>query len=761
MADNYKKLWFGLAFVLIGSFAVLGYYGYDIYRQAPPVPDSVEVIGGGVLFTKADILDGQNVWQSAGGQELGSVWGHGAYVAPDWSADWLHKEAVFILDAWAQEERGQTFDALPKPEQASLQARLQAELRTNTYDPASGKLTVSPDRAAAIQANSLFYTQLFSDAPALKELREAYAMPTNTVSDPERLRKLSAFFFWTAWACVTERPGEDITYTHNWPPDQLVGNEPTGSLLLWTGVSIILLLFGIGLLTYYYVSHEGEEIQQYLPQRDPLMGLTPTPSMQATEKYFWTVSLLFLAQILLGVVVAHYAVEGGGFYGIPLDEWLPYSIGRTWHIQLAIFWIATSWLATGLYIAPAVSGYEPKFQRLGVNFLFGALLVIVVGSLAGQWLGVMQKLGLTENFWLGHQGYEYVDLGRFWQIFLFVGLLIWLFLMGRAILPALRQPSEGRHLLVLFLIASTAIALFYASGLMYGRQTNLAIAEYWRWWVVHLWVEGFFEVFATVVIAFLFVRMGIIGAKIATSTVLFSTIIFLLGGIIGTFHHLYFTGTPTAVLALGATFSALECVPLVLIGFEAWQNLKISRATYWIRAYKWPIYCFISVAFWNFLGAGIFGFLINPPIALYYMQGLNTTPVHGHAALFGVYGMLGIGLMLFVLKGLTTRKIWKEGTLRFAFWSINIGLFLMVVVSVLPIGLAQTVASLNHGLWYARSAEFLQDPSLDVFRWLRVIGDTVFAVGAVALCWFVFGLKSGWSVKEQLEDVPTDRAMHV
>ncbi|HOI50050.1 MAG TPA: cbb3-type cytochrome c oxidase subunit I, partial [Prolixibacteraceae bacterium] len=437
------------------------------------------------------------------------------------------------------------------------------------------------------------------------------------------------------------------------------------------------------------------------------------------------------------------------FYGLPLAEFLPYSISRTWHVQLGILWIATSWLATGLFFAPAISGKEPKYQRLGVNVLFAALLVIVAGSLTGMWLGVMQKLGYVENFWFGHQGYEYVDLGRFWQIFLFAGLFIWLFLMGRALVPALKARTANRQLLILFLISAIAIASFYGAGLMWGRQTHLAIAEYWRWWVVHLWVEGFFEVFATVIIAYLFVRMQLIGPKLATTTVLFSTIIFLSGGILGTFHHLYFSGTPTAVLALGASFSALEVVPLVLMGFEAYHNIKLSRSANWVKAYKWPIYTFVAVAFWNFLGAGIFGFLINPPIALYYMQGLNTTPVHGHTALFGVYGMLGIGLMLFVLRDMNLKEEWKEGWLRFAFWSINIGLLLMVLISVLPVGLAQTWASVKYGLWYARSAEFLQQPAMETLRWLRVVGDTIFALGAVALVYFVVGLKTGWSLHKK------------
>jgi nitric oxide reductase subunit B len=743
-----KKLWFGFIAVMVLSFSVLLYFGREIYKQAPPVPVKVSTPDGKVLFTGQNIKDGQNVWQSMGGQEMGTVWGHGAYQAPDWSADWLHKEAVFILDKLALQQDGKPYKELSGERQAFLKIVLQKELRKNTYDPATGILTVSELRAEAIASNSKFYSGLFTNDPALADLRNSYSIPENSLKDPIRVPLLSNFFFWISWACVTERPGQVITYTNNWPAEELVGNRPTGSLLLWTGFSVIVLIAGIGLMVWYYARRRDEEPDK-VPLTFPLLKEIQTPSQKATVKYFWIVSALLLVQVIMGVITAHYGVEGQAFYGIPLAKLLPYSVSRTWHIQIAIFWIATSWLATGLYYAPAISGTEPKFQRLGVNFLFGALLVIVLGSLAGQWLGVMQKLGYIQNFWFGHQGYEYVDLGRFWQIFLFVGLIIWLLLMGRAILPALKQKSESRSLLILFLISTIAIAGFYGAGLMWGRQTNLAVAEYWRWWVVHLWVEGFFEVFAAVVVAFLFVRLGLLKATTATTAVLFSTIVFLSGGILGTFHHLYFTGTPTAIMALGATFSALEVVPLVLMGFEAWDNVKLSRNTTWIKAYKWPVYCFIAVAFWNLVGAGIFGFLINPPIALYYMQGLNTTPVHGHTALFGVYGMLGIGLMLFVLRDMNKEAVWKEKWVRFAFWSINIGLTAMVLISVLPIGLAQTVASVKEGLWYARSAEFLHQPALQTLKWMRVIGDTIFATGTVALAWFIFGLKGGWSIEKK------------
>jgi nitric oxide reductase subunit B len=714
--------------------------GVRIYQQAPPVPDRVVTTSGERVIGPDDIHDGQNVWQSMGGMEVGSVWGHGSYVAPDWTADWLHREAMFILDKWSGSPNG--YASLTPARQAELQSRLQQLLRTNTYR--DGTVTVDPVRAEAFAANVAHYSDVFTNG------RDEYAIPAGALTDPVKLRQLSAFFFWTSWAASTNRPDSDITYTSNWPHEPLIANRPTGDTVVWTGVSIILLLAGIGTMASYHAATREHGLPADTPVNDPLLESVATPSQRATVKYFWVVAALLLVQIVLGVVTAHYGVEGTAFYGIPLAEWLPYSISRTWHVQLGIFWIATAWLATGLYIGPAVGGHEPAWQRFGVNVLFAALLSVVVGSLAGQWLSVKQMLGPgLAWFYLGHSGYEYIDLGRLWQIALLIGLFLWLGLMVRAILPALRQNSEQRPLLILFLISIVAIAAFYTAALGYGRRSNLATVEYWRWWVVHLWVEGFFEVFATVVIAFLFSRLRLVTTRTAAEASVLSATIFLSGGIIGTAHHLYFSGTPTLVLALGSVFSALEVVPLLFVGFEAWENLRLSKSREWVRKYRWPIYFFVSVAFWNLVGAGLFGFMINPPIALYYMQGLNTTPVHGHAALFGVYGMLGIGLMLFSLRAMDPAAEWKEGLVRFGFWATNIGLLAMVVISLLPVGLMQTWASVETGYWYARSPEFLQTGMIETFRWLRVIGDTIFALGSLAIAAFVIGLKTGNTTKRE------------
>ncbi len=734
-----KKLWIAFALVMSISFAILGYYGYEIYQKAPPIPEKIILANNTVVFTAQEIKDGQNVWQSMGGQEVGSIWGHGAYVAPDWTADWLHREALFILDKLSQEEYKLNYDQLKLEEQAVMKIRLQNDVRQNTYNEVNKTITISQNRLEAINYLSTYYEGLFMNDPKFDKLRHDYAIPKMSIKDKSRMHKMNAFFFWATWATVTNRPDSKISYTHNWPSDELVGNVATKTLLVWSGVSIILLILCTGILILHHAkSGEGEVLE--VPVSDPLLKQGMTPSMFHIKKYFWVVSLLIVIQVIFGVITAHYGVEGNGFYGIPLDEILPYAVTRTWHTQLAIFWIATAWLATGLYIAPAVSGKDPKYQVFGVNFLFFALLIIVVGSMIGQWFGVMQKLDLVQNFWFGHQGYEYVDLGRFWQIFLLIGLFVWLALMIRPLIPVLKKGTEEKNLIIMFLISCGAIACFYGAGLMWGRQTNLAIAEYWRWWVVHLWVEGFFEVFATVVIAFLFVRLGLLKTKTATLNVIFATIIFMSGGILGTFHHLYFAGTPTAVMAIGATFSALEIVPLVLIGYEAWHNYTLSKSTPWIIDYKWPIYYMISVAFWNFLGAGIFGFIINPPIALYYIQGLNTTALHAHTALFGVYGMLGIGLMLFVMRSLYRHEVWNEKLMKFIFWSTNIGLLTMALFSLLPVGVLQAIASIEHGMWYARSAEFMQQPLMVTLKWFRAFGDALFGLGILTLCYFIFDL---------------------
>ena len=459
-----RKLWLGLAALLVSSFAVLLWVGSVVHQQAPPMPSAVVTSEGQTLYTRADMEQGRQVWQSIGGQQLGSIWGHGALLAPDWSADWLHREATAMLDLLARDEGAASFESLDAERQAALVARIRPELRHNTYDAASDTITVSPLRAQAMSVVAAHYMSLFSNDPATAELRETYAMRDDTVADMEHRRAVTAFFWWTSWATAAERPDSTISYTQNWPYDTTVGNTATPANFLWSVFSVLFLILGVGLLGWYHARQMSHEPLPPVPASDPLTATKPTPSMKATAKYFWTVLALFLVQILLGATTAHYQVEGQEAYGFALANYLPYSLTRTWHTELAVLWIATAWLATGLCIAPLISGHEPKFQRLGVNVLWVCLLVIVVGSFAGQWLAVMDKLDLSNNFWFGHQGWEYVDLGRFWQIFLFIGLMLWLFLVGRALWPTMRGGGQTASIVGLLFLSTVAI------GLLYGGQ---------------------------------------------------------------------------------------------------------------------------------------------------------------------------------------------------------------------------------------------------------------------------------------------------
>lgn len=734
---KYRRLWFLLIGILAATFTLLGYFGAEVYRAAPPIPDRVVSANGDTLMTEKSILDGQTAWQSVGGMQLGSIWGHGAYQAPDWTADWLHRELENWLEIGAREEYGEGWHSLSAQQQNALQYELKTEYRANTYDSSRGTAEVSERRAKAIKQTADYYHNLFGADPLLQSTRENYAMKENTLPDPERRERLTEFFFWTAWAAATERPDSNVTYTNNWPHEPLIDNRPSGENIVWSLISVVLLIAGVGGLIWAWAFLRKEDKEPEAPLKDPLAAVGLTPSQKALGKYLLLVVGLFTFQVMVGGFTAHYTVEGQSFYGINTSEWLPYSLMRTWHIQSAMFWIATGFLAAGLFLAPIINGgKDPKFQKLGVDILFWALVAVVVGSFIGNFLAINQIMPANLSFMLGHQGYEYVDLGRLWQIGKFLGIVFWLLLMLRGIVPALRQPGD-KNLLALLTASVVAIGLFYGAGFFYGERTHISIMEYWRWWIVHLWVEGFFEVFATAALAFIFCSMGLVSRTVATSASLASASLFMLGGVPGTFHHLYFAGTTTPVMAVGATFSALEVVPLVVLGYEAWENWRLKSRAPWMENIRWPLTFFVAVAFWNMLGAGVLGFMINPPIALYYIQGLNTTPTHAHAALFGVYGFLALGFALMILRYIRPRIVFDERLMKVGFWWLNIGLVMMLFTSLLPVGFIQFIASASEGLWYARSEAFMQSDILQTLRWVRTIGDVVFIVGALAVTWQV------------------------
>ena len=309
-------------------------------------------------------------------------------------------------------------------------------------------------------------------------------------------------------------------------------------------------------------------------------------------------------------------------------------------------------------------------------------------------------------------------------------------LVLRGLWPALQQKG-GRSLVFLVVIATVSIGLLFGTGLFYGQHAHISVMEYWRWWVVHLWVEGIFEVFATAIVAALFVKLGLVRVSVAATSVLLATIIFLGGGVLGTFHHLYFTGTPTSVIALGAVFSALEVVPLMVVGFEAYNRSKVEHQQDWQTVYRWPFAFFASVLSGTWSARVCSASSSIRRSRSITCRASTRRATHGHAALFGVYGMLGIGLMLFCMRGLSDPSRWSEKLLKTSFWCLNIGLAMMVFLSLFPQGLFQAYQSFTRDYAYARSAEVIHGPVMQALVWARVPGDLVFTVGVVAFSLFM------------------------
>ncbi len=730
-----KRVRIFLLLMLVATFAILLGGGVMIDRDKPPIPDWVVSEKGEVVFSGGDIEAGKQYYFSRGGMHIGTIWGHGSYLAPDWSADYLHRAGLYAAARFegrtpenAARFTQKDFDALDPVTQATVRANVTREFKTNRYHAGKRDLVFTQNQVEAFRYLSNYYTDLFKNG------NDRMGLQPGIVRTEREGFIITSFFSWLAWAAVTNRPGNDVTYTTNWPYDPLVGNEPASDSVIWSIVSVILLILAIGILVYMY--------QRYISYDHDTKLVTdisepqPTPSQKATILFFLAAMLLFFAQIAAGALTAHFTVEGTNFFGLPITKILPYAVLRTWHLQLAIFWIATCFLAAGLFLAPFV-GKEPKHQGKLAVFLFCAVVIVVVGALGGNWFSVQGFMKGDSYYYFGHQGYEYIELGRLWQVLLMVGMILWLFLVVRAIRPALAEEKDRGGLTHLFLYSSIAIPLFYMAGIMYGKGTHLSVAEYWRWWVVHLWVEGFFEAFATVSLAYILCRIGAVSQRFAMITAYLSISLYLGSGVVGTFHHVYWAGTPTPIIALGALFSALEVVPLTFLGFEAANNMKVINRGGAAFVYRWPIYFFIAVAFWNLVGAGVFGFLLNPPIVLYYIQGMNVTPIHAHTALFGVYGFFAIALMLFSMRHIVRKDSWSDTLLKWSFWGLNGGLAAMTLFTLLPGGFYQFYYAVKHGMWYVRSPEVTSSPFIRTVTWFRMGSDIIFTIGALLLLLFV------------------------
>ncbi|GAB4188336.1 MAG: cbb3-type cytochrome c oxidase subunit I [Simkaniaceae bacterium] len=714
--------------VMAFGFVVLGFITKLAYENVPPVPEKVIDEKGKMIFTKEQILGGQKLFFQKDLMEHGTLWGHGAYLGPDYSAEYLHQEALLVRECIAKEQNLGSNKETEK--QTIIADKVPEILKKNGYNPQTGILVFPNERACAFDKALQYWKDYFS-------LGEAPGLPKSYITDPQDIFDLTAFFAWSAWAASANREGKDYSYTNNFPYDPLAGNHPSTDAYFWSAISLVVLLIGIGLLLFLFGKYDflGWGSRRNAPHQhvSRLEAIRLTPSQKATAKFLIVIGILFLLQSFVGGALAHYRIEKD-FYGFPLADYLPFNLLRTWHLQLAIFWIATAWIAGGLFLAPLFHRVEPKYQKAGVNILFSALLIVVFGSLLGEFFSAHGYMG-SFWFWFGNQGSEYLDLGRAWQILLLAGFVVWLFLIFRVLYPAFKaSKGDKKELVFLFFIASAAIPVFYIPALFYNAETNYTIIDNWRFWIIHLWVEGFFEVFTTVLVASIFVLMGLVRTGIAVRLIYLDAILYLGAGVIGTGHHWYFTGQTTPNMALSALFSGLEIVPLTILTLDAWNFIQISRAKcsecakYMQKGLIWTFYFLVAVGLWNFVGAGLFGFLINLPIISYFEVGTNLTPNHGHAAMFGVFGMLALGIAVFAMRSLLKDKEWDrlQKWVKFGFWGLNLGLALMIFLELFPSGLLQLWDAMKNGYWHARRLTYLMSNPFHFFERIRIVADSAF-----------------------------------
>jgi nitric oxide reductase subunit B len=731
--------------VFLCGFFILGLLTYRTYTAHPPVPKRVVDQRGQVVFTGSDISKGQQVFLHNGLMEYGSAFGHGAYLGPDYTADYLRRASDIVKRAYG----GNRSDSAGR--------RTITDMRTNRYDKRTETLTLTRPQVQAFDQLVPYYSRFFSDPKTEHGLRP------NAITDRTQLRQLTAFFAWTAWAASAQRPGHNYSYTNNWPPEPRVDNEPTANVIVWSVLSLIALLGGIGLLFGAFgrwsnrFGWHGRE-QATLTFRNP-GDVALTPAQRATAWFFFVMAALFLIQTFVGAASQHYRAEIDNFFGLDLAQVFPYNLMRTWHVQLALFWVATSFVAAGIFLAPMIARREPKHQGKLAFALLGALAIVVFGTLIGSYLGVHGVLKDTASNWFGLQGFEYLDLARLFQILLSVGLVVWVVMLWRVLRNRLRTEHPG-NMPWLFFLAACAIPAFYAVGLIARTGDNFTTTEFWRFWVVHLWVEDFLELFTTVMVAYMFVLLGVVREKVALTVVFLDIVLYSIGGVVGTMHHLYFSGEPAEHMALGAFFSAAEVIPLTFLTVEAWSFLQLGAAqesrSKTPFPHRWAVMFLVSVGFWNFLGAGIFGFLINLPIVSYYEIGTALTANHGHAAMMGVYGMLALGLAMFCLRYLIPAEKWPEKWARISFWSTNIGLAWMCFATLLPLGILQLYKSVDSGYFEARSLKFLGNDTNALIEWLRLPGDIIFIVGGALPALYIAYLGIRHTVKRVTLDEPDD-----
>ncbi|HCX3669452.1 TPA: cbb3-type cytochrome c oxidase subunit I [Staphylococcus aureus] len=744
MQSSYKRLVKVLLTILVIVFSILLVGGWYIFKNEAPRPTKIVDQQGHTLVTKGELISGQAIYEKYGLTDYGSYLGNGSYLGPDYTAEALHHYLIGMRKYYAQDIYHKQLHKLNHVEIAVVKDKVMKEIRINRYSEKEDQLVLTPGQVYGLKYLQDYYKKEFVNNPKQVGLNENMIKQFQNddyMVAGNKIEHLSQFFFWGAWLSSTDRPGKTFSYTNNWPYDVDAGNTLPSAGILWTAISVTLLIAGLAFIIYIQNRYEFDMKPTYESERElPKIEVDSkiTDSQRKVGKYLVVVMLLFLVQILLGELLAHYYVENK-FFGIEIQRLFPFNIVKTWHVQLVIFWVATTWLAAGIYIVPKVLGNEPKKQGVLVDILFWALIIVVMGSMIGEWSHI---LGWIDSHWwlFGHFGWEYIELGKFWQILFIVGMVLWVIILCRGFLPAIRNKvqvnHDKRHLLTLLFVGAIAIPLFYLASLFIMPNSHVTFADYWRWWIVHLWVEGIFEAFAVVLIGFLMVNMKLTTIETTIRALYFQLILLLGTGIVGMGHHYYWQGDHSIWLALGSCFSALEVVPLCLLIWEAYTHYRLYKKSDIAFPYKGTFIFLASTGLWNAIGAGALGFLINTPAVNYFEHGTQWTAAHAHGSMAGVYGMFSIAIALYVFKNITKKEFWTpkvEKWIKISCWALNVGLAGMVFVTLIPVGYIQLKDGLEDGYWHSRLTSFYEQPLVKAIMWGRMPWDIIFTVGVIIL----------------------------
>lgn len=720
-----------LIITIIGCWGGMIWSTYETYRQLAPIPERFINNTGQVILTKDGVIAGKAGFQKAALMDYGSLYGMGSYYGEDYTASNLVQLAQRTKSQLAMRQYNRPIAALTVEQEHTITQTMQYDLKhINLLD----KVVILPDAVATsiLSLKKDIAADLQKHDPK-KGWTKAYSL------SPVEAVKTADFLIYSSLTTIALRPGQDYTWTNNWPYEPSVGNGPTASSFMWTWISLTVLFFAIGAVVAIFRLYIEKE--QNHEDRDSLLCRfsTLTPSQTALWKYFVMVALLLLLQIGVGSILAHNYAERESFYGIPINTILPFAFLRAVHIQTPIVWIGLGWIGAALFLAPFIGRREPTGQRFLVNLLFWVTLIIVIGALVGDYLGIM---GVIQKnwFWVGNQGLSYIELGRLWQMLFFIGLLFWSLVLLRTMWPTLKNLFRWNSLYSLFRIehllwySSLGMAVIYAFGMIPLLEINpsFTITDFWRWWVVHLWVEWAFELFAAAITGYFLMAVGLVSQQLAERAVIFEWILILGSGILGTGHHLYWAGGPGLWIPVGGLFSFLEVLPLFLLILEALEQRKqISELKEF--PYRLAFLYILGSTLWNFVGAGVFGGApLNAPLVNYYEHGTFLTLNHAHTSMFGAFGLLAIGLIYLCLRYMAGNRIaWSDTLGIWAFWFYNLGIILWIVLNFFPVGWSQLLAVYEHGYAYARSLDFYNKTLL--WQWLRLPGDILFAIGALLM----------------------------